>query len=68
MIKSNPKYINEVIGNVEGNSLLYQFPTGYETMSLNMQSIRNIYIHSSMGNYNTIGPRFGESTVIKKSQ
>ena len=34
-------------------------------MSLNMQSIRNIYIHSSMGNYNTIGPK-GESTIMKK--
>ena len=62
---NNPKDINEVIGNLEGNSLLYQFPTGYETMSLNMQSIRNIYIHSSMGNYNTIGPK-GENTIMKK--
>ena len=65
MINNNPKDINEVIGNLEGNSLLYQFPTGYETMTLNMQSIRNIYIHSSMGNYNTIGPK-GENTIIKK--
>lgn len=62
---NNPKDINEVICNVEGNSLLYQFPTGYETRSLNMQTIRNIYIRSSMGNYNSIGPK-GESTIIKK--
>ena len=33
---NNPKDINDVIGNLEGTSLLY-FPTGYETMSLNMQ-------------------------------
>ena len=65
--KNNPKDINEVIVNLEGNSLLYQFPTGYEAMPLSMQSIRNIYIHSSMGNYNCIGPNW-ESTIMKKSQ
>ena len=65
--KNNPKDINEVIGNLEGNSPLYEFPTGYESRSLNMQTIRIIYIHSSMGNYNTIGPK-RENAIIKKSQ
>ena len=30
-----------------------------------MQPIRNIYIHSSLGNYNTLGAR-GETSIIKK--
>jgi hypothetical protein len=54
--------MNEIIGDVEG---YYAFPFGYESESLNLQTIRNIYIHSSLGNYNTIGPR-GESSIMKK--
>jgi hypothetical protein len=57
--------VNDIIGNLSGNSPLYEFPFGYESNPLNLQSIRNFYIHSSLGNYNTIGPRF-ESTIIKK--
>jgi hypothetical protein len=59
---NNPQDMNEIIGDVEG---YYAFPFGYESESLNLQTIRNIYIHSSLGNYNTIGPR-GESSIIKK--
>jgi hypothetical protein len=52
--------MNEVIKNLEGDSTFYQFPFGYTSKPLNLQTIRNIYIHSSLGNYNTIGPS-GES-------
>ena len=62
---NNPHDINEILGNVDGVSPYYQFPTSYESESLNMQTIRNIYIYSSLGNYNTIGPR-GENSIIKK--
>ena len=62
---NNPKDISEIFGNVEGYSPVYEFPTGYESKSLNMQTMRNTYIHSSMGNYNTIRPQ-GESTIIRK--
>ena len=41
------------------------FPFEYKSKTLNLQTIRNIYIYSSLGNYNTIGPR-GESNIIKK--
>jgi hypothetical protein len=57
--------MNEVTGNVEGDSPFYQFPFGYTSKSLNLQTIRHIYIHSSLGNYNTIGPS-RESSIIKK--
>jgi len=57
--------MNEVIKNLEGDSTFYQFPFGYTSKPLNLQTIRNIYIHSSLGNYNTIGPS-GESSIIKK--
>ena len=62
---NNPQDINEILVNVEGTSPFYQFPFGYTSKSINLQTIRNIYIHSSLGNYNTIGPS-GESSIIKK--
>lgn len=63
--KNNPLDINEILSNIDGVSPYYQFPTSYTSGSLNLQTIRNIYIHSSLGNYNTIGPK-GESSIIKK--
>ena len=63
--KSNPHDINEILGNIDGISPYYQFPISYTSKSLNLQTIRNILIHSSLGNYNTIGPQ-GESSIIKK--
>jgi hypothetical protein len=62
---NNPQDINEILGNVEGVSPFYQFPGNYTSKAVNLQTIRNIYIHSSLGNYNTIGPR-GESSIVKK--
>jgi len=62
---SNPQDMNEILGNLEGHSPLYKTLTPYVSNALNLQTIRNIYIHSSLGNYNTLGPR-GETTIIKK--
>ena len=60
-----PNDINEVLGNLEGQSICYTKLAPYNSNFLNLQSIRNIYIHSSLGNYNTIGAR-GETSIIKK--
>ena len=60
-----PDDINEVLGNLEGNSIYYKILTPYNSNFLNLQPIRNIYIHSSLGNYNTFGAR-GETSIIKK--
>ena len=62
---NNPKDFNEIIGNLEGYSVFHQFPTAYETKTLNLQTIRNLYLHSSMGNYNSLTVS-GESSIIKK--
>ena len=62
---ANPQDINEILGNMEGNSPLYRTQTPYVSNAINLQTIRNIYIHSSLGNYSTLGPR-GETTIIKK--
>ena len=62
---NNPQDMNEILGNVEGASPFYQFPGNYTSKAVNLQTIRNIYIHSSLGNFNTIGPR-GESSIVKK--
>ena len=61
----NPADINEILGNLGTNSPSYDILNPYISNSLNLQTIRNIYIHSSLGNYGTIGPR-GETTIIKK--
>ena len=62
---NDPQDINEILGNVEGSSPFYQFPVNYTSKSLNLQTIRSIYTHSSLGNFNTIGLR-GESSIVKK--
>ena len=61
---NNPHSINDIIGNHVQNSAFYTSANGY-TGSLNLQPIRNIYIHSSLGNYNTWGAR-GETSIVKK--
>ena len=61
---NNPHSINDIIGNHIQNSPFYTLSNGY-TGSLNLQPIRNIYIHSSLGNYNTWGPR-SETSIVKK--
>ena len=62
---TNPQDMNEILGNMEGHSPLYKTQDPYVSNAINLQTIRNIYIHSSLGNYSTLGPR-GETTIIKK--
>jgi len=62
---NNPHDLNEIIGNLEGVSFYHRFPTAFETKAINLQTIRNLYIHSSMGNYNSLSVS-GESTIITK--
>ena len=62
---NNPHSINDIIGNtLDKNSPFYTSLISYKG-ALNLQPIRNIYIHSSLGNYNTLGPR-GETSIVKK--
>ena len=62
----NPLDMNEILGNLEGNSPFYSTISPYNSSYLKLQSIRNIYIHSpNLGTYSTIGPQ-GERTIIKK--
>ena len=64
--KSQPNDINEVLSNLEGNSLLYYHNSPYVSGFLNFQPINNIYLHSgSVGNYNSLSCD-GSQTVIKK--
>ena len=50
----------------DGASPVYT-PTNYfKSPGLDLQPIRNIYISSTMGNYTTMGPRLGQSNIIKK--
>ena len=64
--KTNNMY--EIFGNVTdmGPSPWYSRINPYQSNYLNLQPIRNIYIHSSLGNYNTIGARH-ETSIIKKN-
>ena len=61
---NNPHSINDIIGNHIDNSPFYTSSNPYNG-ALNLQPIRNIYIHSSIGNYNTLGAR-GETSIVKK--
>ena len=62
---AKPNDMNEILGNLEGNSPWHTKITPYQSDFLNLQPIRNIYMHSSLGNYNTLGAR-GETSIIKK--
>jgi hypothetical protein len=64
---TNPGDCNELIGNMEGHSKLYSTGAGaFTSGALNLQPIRNVYMHSSaLGNLSNIGPD-GSQTVIKK--
>ena len=58
--------MNDVLRNTEGNSKYYDQTVPYTSGVLDLQLIRNIYMHSpNLGNFNTIGPQ-NESTIIKK--
>ena len=61
---NNSHNITDIIGNHIKNSPFYTLSNGH-VGSLNLQHIRNIYINSSLGNYNTWGAR-GETSIIKK--
>ena len=61
----NPQDINSIVGNLVGKSPEYTLQNPYVSSAINLQTVRNIYIHSSLGNHSTIGPR-GETTIIKK--
>jgi hypothetical protein len=62
----NPQDMNEIFGNMASASPFYYQSSPYKSNSLNLQSIRNIYIHSpNIGSFQTIGPQ-GERTIIKK--
>jgi len=64
--KSKPNDINEVLSNLEGSNLLYDYNTPFVSGFLNFQPINNIYLHSSsLGNFNSISCD-GSQTVIKK--
>ena len=64
--KSNLQSANNIISNTTDYSTPYEGATHPMHKQLNLQPIRNVYIHSpNLGNFNTLGPR-GESTVIKK--
>ena len=56
---------NEVLGNYQ--MAVYQYNNPYVSGFVNLQPIRNIYIHSSqLSNYNQVNLRTGDSTVVEK--
>ena len=66
--KNNPRDCNEILSNLAKDSKLCDNLNPFESGYLNMQPIRNLYLHSStLGNYNSIGPD-GCQTIIKKYQ
>ena len=63
---NNAHDMNDIFRNTEGNSIFYDSNIPYVSGVLDLQLIRNIYMHSpNLGNFNTIGPQ-SESTIIKK--
>ena len=62
----NSHNANELIGNTEGPGVLFNLGTPFTTGYVDLQPIKNVYIHSAnLGSFKTIGPK-GESTIIKK--
>ena len=62
---NNLHSVNEVLGNYQ--MVVYQYNNPYVSGFVNLQPIRNIYIHSSqLSNYNQVNLRTGDSTVVKK--
>ena len=63
---SNPHDCNELIGNYLGDNDFHAKGIKWIKGQVNLQPIRNIYMHSSaLGNLSNIGPD-GSQTVIKK--
>ena len=64
--ENNPSSANELIGNTEGPGYLFTNGIPFTTGYVDLQPIKNVYIHSAnLGSFKTIGPK-GESTIIKK--
>ena len=55
--KNNTFDCNEILGNLEGNSAEYDINKPFRSNYLNMQPIRNLYLHSSIGTYTTVAKR-----------
>ena len=63
---TNPLDCNEILSNLDGHSPEYSTLLPCESGYLNMQPIRNLYLHSTtLGNLNNIGPD-GCQTILKK--
>ena len=62
---NNLQSVNEVLGNYQ--IAVYQYNNPYVSEFINLQPIRNMYIHSSqLSNYNQVNLRTGDSTIVKK--
>ena len=65
---ANPHDINTyMLRLIDGVSPLYTSTSFFTSPGLDLQPIRNIYISSTMGNNSTMGPRHGQSNIIKKN-
>ena len=63
--KNNLQSANAIISNTQSNSAVNDSNLNVFNKHLNLQPIRNIYLHSSLGSFQTLGSR-GEQTIIKK--
>ena len=64
---ANPHDINTyMLRLTDGVSPVYTSTSFFTSPGLDLQPVRNIYISSTMGNYSTMGPRHGQSNIIKK--
>ena len=62
---NNLQSANEVLGNYQ--MVVYQYNNPYVSGFVNLQPIRNVYIHSSqLSNYNQVNCSTGNSTIVKK--
>ena len=62
--KNNLQSSNEILKNTGNVSTTHNSASPYLSY-IDLQPIRNIYIHSSMGNFNTLGAN-GETSIVKK--
>ena len=63
--KNDLKSANAIISNTQSTSTVNDSNVHVFNKHLNLQPIRNIYLHSSLGSFQTLGAR-GEQTIIKK--
>ena len=64
--KNNTLDCNKILGNLEGHSCEYDITFPVRSGYLNMQPIRNLYLHSSIGTYTTVAkrPNGYDNTII----